>query len=81
MPANPVVTHDEWIEARKELLAKEKELSKLRDEMTRLRQDLPWEKVDKDYAFAGPDGKVTLSELFGDRLATILEELNARLAA
>jgi predicted dithiol-disulfide oxidoreductase (DUF899 family) len=62
-----VVAHDEWLEARKELLAKEKEFTRLRDQLTRQRLDLPWERVDKQYIFDGPDGKQTLPELFDGR--------------
>ena len=62
-----VVSRDEWIEARKLLLAKEKEFTRLRDELSRERRDLPWERVDKRYVFEGPEGKETLAELFAGR--------------
>jgi predicted dithiol-disulfide oxidoreductase (DUF899 family) len=62
-----VVGHDEWIAARKDLLAKEKEFTRLRDELSRARRHLPWERVEKEYVFAGPDGDETLSELFAGR--------------
>ena len=62
-----VVSPAEWVAARKELLSKEKEFSRLRDELSRQRRELPWEKVDKTYVFDGPNGKVTLAELFGDQ--------------
>jgi predicted dithiol-disulfide oxidoreductase (DUF899 family) len=62
-----VVSHDEWIEARKALLAKEKEFTRLRDEVRRERRELPWEAVEKEYVFEGPEGRVTLSELFEGR--------------
>ncbi len=62
---HPVVSHDRWIAARTELLAKEKELTRTKDEVSRLRRALPWERVDKTYVFEGPDGKQTLAELFG----------------
>src|SRR5205085_8616154 len=67
-----VVSKEEWLAARKELLAKEKEFSRLRDELSRLRRDLPWEKVEKEYAFDGPDGKVTLTDLFNGRSQLII---------
>lgn len=60
-----VVSHNEWLTARKEHLAKEKEFTRLRDELSRRRRQLPWEKIEKQYVFEGPRGKVTLSELFG----------------
>jgi predicted dithiol-disulfide oxidoreductase (DUF899 family) len=62
-----VVSEQEWIDARKALLLKEKELTRQRDEITRLRQDLPWVKVEKEYTFETPEGKKTLSELFEGR--------------
>ena len=62
-----VVGHDEWIGARKELLAKEKEFTRARDEVTKRRQALPWEAVEKEYVFDGPGGKETLAELFDGR--------------
>jgi predicted dithiol-disulfide oxidoreductase (DUF899 family) len=59
-----VVSHAEWLAARKQFLAKEKELTHLRDELARLRRELPREKVEKNYVFEGPSGKVTLADLF-----------------
>ncbi len=61
------VPHAKWIEARKELLAKEKEFTRQRDELSRLRRELPWEKVEKDYVFEGPRGKEKLADLFDGR--------------
>jgi predicted dithiol-disulfide oxidoreductase (DUF899 family) len=62
-----VVPQSEWIEARTELLRKEKEFTKLRDELSRQRRELPWERVEKPYVFEGPKGKETLSDLFNGR--------------
>jgi predicted dithiol-disulfide oxidoreductase (DUF899 family) len=62
-----VVGHDEWVAARKELLAKEKEFTRARDELTEQRQALPWEPVEKEYAFDGPKGEETLVDLFQGR--------------
>src|SRR5215467_15727356 len=62
-----VVSSDEWTRTRKEFLQKEKEFTRVRDELIRLRRELPWERVDKPYVFDGPDGKVTLSDLFAGR--------------
>lgn len=62
-----VVPHEEWIAARKEFLAKEKEFTRQRDELSRLRRELPWEKVEKQYEFEGPCGKVSLADLFDGR--------------
>src|ERR1041384_1594879 len=59
-----VVSEKEWIAARKKLLVKEKKSSKLRDELNLLRRELPWVKIEKEYVFDGPTGKVTLADLF-----------------
>jgi predicted dithiol-disulfide oxidoreductase (DUF899 family) len=62
---NPkVVSQAEWIAARKELLAKEKKLTRQRDELAAERQKLPWVKVDKKYVFETASGKKTLADLF-----------------
>ena len=63
----PAVSRDEWLKAREALLAREKELTHLRDEVSAARRELPWVKVEKNYVFDAPDGKVTLSDLFGGR--------------
>ena len=65
--AAKVVSHDEWLAARKKFLAKEKEFTKQRDELSRLRRELPWEKVEKKYVFEGVNGTETLSDLFDGR--------------
>lgn len=65
MPRIEVVTQDQWLEARKALLAKEKAFTKARDDLTRERQSMPWVKVEKDYVFDRPHGKVSLADLFG----------------
>jgi predicted dithiol-disulfide oxidoreductase (DUF899 family) len=65
---NPkVVSPAEWLAARKELLKKEKEFTRLRDELSRRRRELPWVKVEKQYVFEGPNGKETLADLFGKK--------------
>src|SRR5262247_1748249 len=62
-----VVSREEWIEARRALLAKEKEFTRRRDELNRQRHELPWVKIEKEYVFDAPEGKVTLAELFDGR--------------
>jgi predicted dithiol-disulfide oxidoreductase (DUF899 family) len=62
-----VVAHDDWVASRTELLAKEKEFTRARDELTRQRQALPWEAVENEYVFEGPNGKESLAELFDGR--------------
>lgn len=65
MPSHTVVTREAWDTARRELLAREKELTRLRDEVSRQRRELPWTKVTRQYAFEGPEGQCSLGELFG----------------
>ncbi|QOV90071.1 DUF899 domain-containing protein [Humisphaera borealis] len=72
MTTRPIVSKSQWTEARIALLAKEKELTRQRDELARQRRELPWVKVDQNYVFDGPDGKVALGHLFGDRSQLIV---------
>ena len=65
MDPHKIVSHAEWLDARKRLLAKERELTHRRDALARERRELPWERVEKRYVFEGPAGKETLAELFG----------------
>ena len=67
-----VVPHTQWVEARKKLLAKEKEFTRVRDELSRSRRELPREKVEKPYVFEGPKGKETLADLFDGRSQLIV---------
>jgi predicted dithiol-disulfide oxidoreductase (DUF899 family)/alpha-beta hydrolase superfamily lysophospholipase len=62
-----VVARDQWIKERQALLEEEKKLMKLRDKLNAKRRALPWVRVEKEYVFTGPEGEVTLSELFGAR--------------
>jgi predicted dithiol-disulfide oxidoreductase (DUF899 family) len=67
-PQNPrIVSRELWLEARKALLAKEKELTRLRDRLAAERRALPWVRVEKQYVFDAPQGKVTLADLFDGR--------------
>lgn len=59
-----VVSRDEWLAARKQLLIKEKELTRRRDQLSAERRNLPWVRVHKPYVFDGPHGKETLADLF-----------------
>ena len=62
-----VVPRAKWIAARKALLKKEKQFTRLRDELNAERRKLPWVKVEKSYVFDGPAGLETLAALFGTR--------------
>jgi predicted dithiol-disulfide oxidoreductase (DUF899 family) len=64
---NEVVSQETWIEARKALLAKEKEATRQRDDLSRARRELPWVQVEKQYLFDTPEGKKTFGELFDGR--------------
>jgi predicted dithiol-disulfide oxidoreductase (DUF899 family) len=72
MENHKVVSHDEWLAARKQLLIEEKEFTRLRDRLSQRRRDLPWEAVTKAYTFDGPKGKQALPELFDGRSQLIV---------
>ena len=60
----PIATRDEWLAARKTLLAHEKELTKHYDRVSAERRRLPMVKLEKTYTFDGPEGKRSLNDLF-----------------
>jgi len=66
------VSRDEWLAARKGLLEKEKQFTRLQDELNAERRSLPWVKVSKEYVFEGPNGKETLRDLFEGRSQLIV---------
>ena len=72
MKQHPVVSHDEWTRARVAFLKKEKEFSRARDELARARRELPWEKVEKAYAFDTPAGRKSLADLFNGRAQLVV---------
>jgi predicted dithiol-disulfide oxidoreductase (DUF899 family) len=72
MESHKVVSHDEWIAARKAYLAEEKAFSRARDALARKRRELPWEKVEKNYVFDTPAGKQSLADLFGGKSQLII---------
>lgn len=67
-----VVSREEWLAARKELLVKEKELTRARDALNAERRRLPMVRIDEDYVFEGPEGKAGLLDLFDDRRQLIV---------
>lgn len=64
MATRKVVSHQQWTEARRQFLAREKEFTRARDALSRARRELPWERVEKNYLFTGADGNRSLGELF-----------------
>src|SRR5882757_10053830 len=68
-----IVSHEEWLKAAKGHLAKEKEFTRQRDELARARRGLPWERVDKNYVFDAPEGKVALADLFAGKGQLIVQ--------
>ena len=72
MTDHAIVSHDEWLAARQALLEKEKEFSRARDALGEARQAMPWERVETDYRFQGPDGEESLAELFAGRSQLIV---------
>jgi predicted dithiol-disulfide oxidoreductase (DUF899 family) len=69
---NQVVSPEEWLKARLELLAAEKEFTRQRDALTRRRMAMPWERVEKSYRFDGPNGALSLADLFDGRTQLIV---------
>ena len=67
-----VASREEWLAARTELLAKEKEMTRQRDALNAERRELPMVRVEKEYVFTGPDGQASLLDLFEGRLQLIV---------
>jgi predicted dithiol-disulfide oxidoreductase (DUF899 family) len=72
MQPHKIVSHDEWIAARKAYLAEEKAFSRARDALAQKRRELPWEKLEKNYVFDTPKGKKTLADLFDGKSQLII---------
>jgi predicted dithiol-disulfide oxidoreductase (DUF899 family) len=72
MQPHKVVSHDEWIAARKAYLIEEKAFTKARDALSKKRRELPWEKIEKNYIFDTTAGKQTLGDLFGGKSQLIV---------
>ncbi len=70
-----VVSHDDWLTARRNLLKTEKELTRLRDRVARDRLALPWLRIDKDYVFDTLDGPRSLADLFDGRSQLLVQHL------
>ena len=67
MTDHKIATREEWLAAREQLLAREKEHTRLGDELAQQRRELPWVRVEKEYRFDTDDGEKALGELFGGR--------------
>jgi predicted dithiol-disulfide oxidoreductase (DUF899 family) len=70
-----VVSREQWLEARRQLLAREKEATRAHDALNAERRRLPMVAVDQEYVFEGPDGQVTLAELFGGKRQLIVQHV------
>ena len=68
-----IVSREEWLAARRELLAQEKAMTRARDALNTRRRELPMVRIDKDYVFEGPDGKAGLLDLFEGRRQLIIQ--------
>ena len=72
MKTPPIVSAEEWEAARRQLLMKEKEVTRARDALAAERRRMPWLAVEKTYEFDGPDGKASLVDLFDGRRQLIV---------
>jgi predicted dithiol-disulfide oxidoreductase (DUF899 family) len=68
-----VATREQWLAARKALLEEEKEFTRARDALSATRRALPWVRIDKPYRFEGPEGALTLGDLFGPKRQLIVQ--------
>src|ERR1039458_6176582 len=72
MENRKVVSQKEWLVARKKFLIEEKKFSKLRGKLNLQPRKLPWVKIEKEYVFDGPTGRVTLSDLFSGKSQLVI---------
>jgi predicted dithiol-disulfide oxidoreductase (DUF899 family) len=72
MKIQSIVSHEEWLKAREQLLVKEKALTRARDALAAERRRMPWFAVEKTYAFDGPKGRASLLDLFDGRRQLIV---------
>ena len=72
IPHPLIATRDEWLASRRELLVGEKELTRHKDRVNAERRRLPMVKIEKDYQFDAPEGKVSLADLFDGRRQLIV---------
>jgi len=70
---NPIVSREEWLKARKEHLAQEKEFTRQRDALSKARREMPWVKIGNDYRFQTASGEASLVDLFEGRSQLIVQ--------
>ncbi len=70
MTTHKIASQNEWLAARRTLLAREKALTRARDELSAARRELPWVRLEKGYVFDGPRGRETLGDLFEGHINT-----------
>jgi predicted dithiol-disulfide oxidoreductase (DUF899 family) len=75
MQPHKIVSRQEWIEARKAHMAREKELTRAREALAEERRGLPWVEVDKPYTFEGSNGTVTLADLFKGKPQLVVQHV------
>ncbi len=73
MQPHEIVSREEWIEARRALMAQEKELTRARDRLSEARRAMPWVRVEKPYAFDSIDGRKGLADLFRGRPQLVVQ--------
>ncbi|HXC27340.1 MAG TPA: thioredoxin family protein [Stellaceae bacterium] len=73
MEPHKIVSREEWLTERLNLLAEEKAFTRQRDRLSAKRRALPWVKVDKKYVFDAPEGKMTLADLFEGRSQLVVD--------
>jgi len=73
MQTHKIVGREEWMAASRALLVKEKAFTRAKDALSEERRALPWMRVEKSYLFDGPDGPVSLAELFGPRNQLVMQ--------
>jgi predicted dithiol-disulfide oxidoreductase (DUF899 family) len=73
MQPHKIVSREEWTEARKALMAQEKELTRARDRLSQARRALPWVRVEKAYMFDSPEGRKSLADLFRGRNQLVVQ--------
>jgi predicted dithiol-disulfide oxidoreductase (DUF899 family) len=72
MAEHVIVSHEEWLAARRKLLEEEKSFTRQRDALSARRREMPWERVEKDYWFEGPKGRLSLADLFDGRSQLVI---------